>query len=297
MKYGVISIVGKPNVGKSTFLNSILNRDVVISSNKPQTTRNLIEVSYKDSECLINFLDTPGLHLPKNKLDHFLNSQVKQALKKSDITLFLFDASRDFDLEDEECLKVLKDFHVENIFLVINKIDLVEEAEVDRIEDFFHKNYEFKKTYKISAVNEEELGLFLESLKNEIKEYEGNIEDLSLLEKDVDDKFFVSELIREIIIKNFRQEIPYGVAIVINNFSYDKQKNMLSINYSIVVEKESQKPIIIGKGGSAMKKVNIELRNKLANYYDCKIFTTSEVKVRKNWRDNDTQIKELGYRK
>ncbi len=297
MKYGVISIVGKPNVGKSTLLNSILEKNAVIATNKPQTTRNLIEISYKDNESLINFLDTPGFHIAKNKLDHFLNSQVKKSLKKSDITLFIFDASRDYDEEDAECVKILNDFGVETAFLVVNKIDLVKEGKLDEIVKNVANKFPFKKIVNISATNNDDVKKIINIVKENINTYEGNIEDLSNMEKEVSDEFFVSEIIREIIIKTFRQEIPYGVAILIDEMKYNQETNLLSIRYSIIVEKESQKPIIIGKAGSSIKKINIELREKLSNYYDCKIFTSSEVKVKKDWRNNDLKIKELGYKK
>lgn len=297
MKYGVISIVGKPNVGKSTLLNNIFNKDVAIATSKPQTTRNMIEISYKDNDAMINFIDTPGLHKAKNKLDEFLNSQVKRALKKIDFALFLFDASRDFDDEDKECLKVLKDFKINDVVLLINKVDLVDANKIKDIKDDLLDKYQFSDVIEISGNNQQKAQSLIEFLKTKISAYEGDLQDLKNLEKEVSDKFFISELIREIIIKNFKQEIPYGVAISIDEMKYEQDKNMLSIRYSIIVEKESQKPIIIGKGGSSIKNINIQLRKKLDEYYDCKIFTTSEVKVKKDWRNNNTQIKELGYKK
>ncbi|WP_044891236.1 GTPase Era [Malacoplasma penetrans] len=298
MKYGIVSIVGKPNVGKSTLLNNIFEREVVISSNKPQTTRNMIEISYDSIEdCVINFIDTPGLHNPKNKLDLFLNSQVKASLKKSDLVLFLFDLSRDFDSEDEECLKVLKDFNCNNVVLVLNKRDLKSEEEIKNAKQSISKMFDFTNVLEINSKSKEDVSVLLNTIKEHIKEYEGEKKDLELLKKEVSDKFFVSELIREIIINSFRQEIPYGVAILIDEMKYEQDKNLLTIVYSIIVEKESQKPIIIGKGGSMIKKINISLRERLSDIYDCKIFTNSYVKVKKDWRNNETQIKELGYKK
>lgn len=298
MKYGIVSIVGKPNVGKSTLLNNIFEREVVISSNKPQTTRNMIEVSYDLIEdCVINFIDTPGLHNPKNKLDLFLNSQVKASLKKSDLVLFLFDLSRDFDSEDEECLKVLKDFNCNNVVLVLNKRDLKSEEDIKNAKESISKMFNFTNVLEINSKSKDDVNILLNTIKEHIKEYEGEKKDLELLKKEVSDKFFVSELIREIIINSFRQEIPYGVAILIDEMKYEQDKNLLTIIYSIIVEKESQKPIIIGKGGSMIKKINISLRERLSDIYDCKIFTNSYVKVKKDWRNNETQIKELGYKK
>lgn len=298
MKYGIVSIVGKPNVGKSTLINGIFKKEVVISSSKPQTTRNMIEVTYDDLDgYVIDFIDTPGLHTPKNKLDLFLNSQVKASLKKSDFILFIFDVSRDYDEEDAECLKVLKDFHAENVILVFNKIDLKPEAELARIIEFVKHQFSFNDYIQISANNSSDISKVVEKITSNLKEYEGDDSDLKVMKKDISDKFFISELIRKIIINNFRQEIPYGIAIVIDELKYDETKKMLSIIYSIIVEKESQKPIIIGKGGKMMKNINIILRNELLKIYDCKIFTNSFVKVKRDWRNSVTQMKELGYKK
>lgn len=298
MKYGIVSIVGKPNVGKSTLLNNIFKREVVISSNKPQTTRNMIEISYEvSSDCIINFIDTPGLHNPKNKLDLFLNSQVKASLKKSDLVLFLFDVSRPFDSEDEECLKVLKDFHCDNVVLVLNKRDLKSSDELKSIKESILKLFDFSNVIENNSNSEEDVNSILKTILTYVKEYEGEKQDFDSFKKEVSDKFFVSELIREIIINSFRHEIPYGVAIVIDEMKYDQNKNLLTIVYSIIVEKESQKPIIIGKSGSMMKKINMTLRERLLDIYDCKIFTNSYVKVKKDWRNSETQIKELGYKK
>ncbi len=298
MKYVTVSIVGKPNVGKSTLINTIFKKEVVISSSKPQTTRNMIELSYEENnDYLINFIDTPGLHNPKNKLDLFLNSQVKTSLKKSDLVLFIFDVSRNFDNEDEECLKVLKDFHVENVILILNKKDLIAKKDFDKIEEFLLNKFNFKKSLDINAKNSYDGLLVLKLIKEFSNEYDGDEKDLITLKKEPSDKFFISEIIREVIICLFRQEIPYGVAIVIDEMKYENDKNLLSINYSIIVEKDSQKPIIIGKSGQMIKKINQNVREKLLEIYDCKIFTTSYVKVKKDWRNNETQIKELGYRK
>ncbi|MDE6082408.1 MAG: KH domain-containing protein, partial [Malacoplasma sp.] len=157
--------------------------------------------------------------------------------------------------------------------------------------------FEFKKCLDINAKNKYDNLKVLDLIKDFAFEYEGNTSDLHSLKKEISDKFFVSEIIREVIINLFRQEIPYGVAIVIDEMKYDNEKNLLSINFSIVVEKESQKPIIIGKSGQMIKKINQTVREKLLQTYDCKIFTSSYVKVKKDWRNNEIQIKELGYKK
>lgn len=296
MKVGLVSIVGKPNVGKSTLLNTIFNKNVVISSSKPQTTRNKIELLYKDDNSEIVFSDTPGYHSPKNKLDLFLNSQVKQSLKNTDVLIFIFDASRPFDDEDQKIIDEIKKFKTQKIILVINKIDLVSEEKLINIKNQMKDYLNFNEIIEISSLHKTNLDILMNEIKKDLTEVDtDNYFDMQEYEQK--DEFLISELIREIIINNFRQEIPYSVAIVIDKLKYDQEKNLLSIDYSIVVEKESQKPIIIGKNGTSIKKIGQIVREKLSEIYDCKIFTQSFVKVRKKWRDNNEIIKSLGYKK
>lgn len=300
MKFGSVAIVGKPNVGKSTFINSLMNKTVVISSKKPQTTRNRIEVIYKDKDAMIIVNDTPGLHPSKNKLDLFLNSQVKQSLKNCDLVAVFFDVSRPFDSEDESIIDLINFFKLEKVFLVLNKIDLVSKENVERFWKNISSKFNFLSTFQISSTTKEGIDKLILWVKKNLEEYKGKEIDLYEIEKSHDeksDKFFISELIREIIINKFQQEIPYSVAVTIEKMEYLKEKNLLTISYSIIVEKESQKPIIIGKGGAKVKEINIAVREKLKEFYDCRIFTESFVKVKKDWRDKNEMIKEFGYKK
>lgn len=300
MKFGSIAIVGKPNVGKSTFINTLLNKTVVISSKKPQTTRNRIEVIYKDEDAMIIVNDTPGLHTGKNKLDMFLNSQVKQSLKNCDVIAAFFDVSRPIDDEDKRIISFFESFNLKKVILILNKVDLVSKEKVEKYKNDLESRFKFCSVFETSSLTKQGIDELISWIKNDLEEYQGNIEDLYEIEKQHEDKydgFFISELIREIIINKFAQEIPYSVAIVIEKMEYSQEKNLLSFSYSIVVEKESQKPIVIGKGGKNVKEINIAIRNRLSEFYDCKIFTESFVKVRKDWRDNNEMIKEFGYKK
>lgn len=296
MKVGVVSIVGKPNVGKSTLINTIFNKEVVISSSKPQTTRNKIQIVYKDDDSEILFSDTPGYHNPKNKLDLFLNSQVKKSLKNTDVIVFMFDISRKFDDEDQKILDEIKKFKIKKIILAVNKIDLIPQQEIGLKIEIVKQQMDFDDVVLLSSKEKTNIDKLMSLLKSNLEEVDTNTfyDQQSVEQKE---EFFVSEIIRQVIINNFRQEIPYSVAIVVDKMDYDQSKNLLSINYSIVVEKESQKPIIIGKGGNTIKKLGILIRAKLSEIYDCKLFLQSFVKVKKNWRDNNEIIKDLGYKK
>ena len=296
MKVGVVSIVGKPNVGKSTLINTIFNKEVVISSSKPQTTRNKIQIVYKDDDSEILFSDTPGYHNPKNKLDLFLNSQVKKSLKNTDVIVFMFDISRKFDDEDQKILDKIKKFKIKKIILAVNKIDLIPQQEIGLKIEIVKQQMDFDDVVLLSSKEKTNIDKLMSLLKSNLEEVDTNTfyDQQSVEQKE---EFFVSEIIRQVIINNFRQEIPYSVAVVVDKMDYDQSKNLLSINYSIVVEKESQKPIIIGKGGNTIKKLGILIRAKLSEIYDCKLFLQSFVKVKKNWRDNNEIIKDLGYKK
>lgn len=296
MKVGVVSIVGKPNVGKSTLINTIFNKEVVISSSKPQTTRNKIQIVYKDDDSEILFSDTPGYHNPKNKLDLFLNSQVKKSLKNTDVIVFMFDISRKFDDEDQKILDEIKKFRIKKIILAVNKIDLIPQQEIGLKIEIVKQQMDFDDVVLLSTKEKTNIDKLMSLLKSNLEEVDTDTfyDQQSVEQKE---EFFVSEIIRQVIINNFRQEIPYSVAVVVDKMDYDQSKNLLSINYSIVVEKESQKPIIIGKGGNTIKKLGILIRAKLSEIYDCKLFLQSFVKVKKNWRDNNEIIKDLGYKK
>lgn len=296
MKIGKVTIVGKPNAGKSTLINQIFKKEVVISSHKPQTTRNHISLLFNDNDSQIIINDTPGYHKPKNKLDLFLNSQVKKALKNVDVVIFLFDAKSQYSNEDVEILKRIKSFPHNKLVLAINKAENEDAIVIEDIKKEITKEFEFDKIFCISALYNEYVNELLEYVKSNLTE-----SDTPLIanEKEMEQKeeFIISEIIRKIILNKFRQEIPHSVAVVVEKINYDKKKDLLSISCSIIVEKESQKPILIGKGGNSIKQIGIDARKELNEIYDCKIFLETNVKVRKNWRNNDTMIREFGYKK
>lgn len=296
MIFGNVIISGKPNVGKSTLINAIFNKKVSIVSRKPQTTRNQINKLFVTDKYSIMFYDTPGYHTPKNKLDLFLNYEVRKSLKIQDITLFLFDPTRERDNEDDVLLSELKKYKISKIILVVTKIDLVNFTDEikQKIETLAIEINAFKTIY-ISSLNDKDiqklLALIVENL-DDIEELD--VHQLNNMEND-NDKILISDTIREVIINNFRDEIPYSVGVKIESFNYEIEKKLFKIFAFIIVEKESQKPILIGKKGLMIKKIGMLSRAELETIYDSKIFLSLNVKVKENWRDSNSYLKEMGY--
>lgn len=298
MVFGNVIILGKPNVGKSTLINAIFNKKISIVSRKPQTTRNHINKLFVNDDYSIMFHDTPGYHKPKNKLDLFLNYEVRQSFKLQDLTLFLFDSTREWDSEDDMLLTELIKYKIEDIILIVTKIDVV------TINDDFNQKIEllakkinaFAILYISSFKNEDIIKLLSLISKNLVDIKEINQYDIDHMNKD-NDKLLISDTIREVIINNFKHEIPYSVAIKVDSFNYEIEKKLFKIFAFIIVEKDSQKPILIGKKGSMIKEIGIASRKELETIYDSKIFLSLDVKVKENWRDNNNFLKDIGYSK
>lgn len=291
-KGATIAFIGKPNVGKSTLFNAILNHKWAIVSNKPQTTRmpSSIVYSYNDYEKLL-LVDTPGYHTPRNKLDEILNKGVINSLKIADAIGFIYDPTRKYDQEDETILKIINNTKNNNKFLIINKIDMINNNKFDTIIDQINQHCHFKDIYFISAKNKTNLDQLLLALKK----YLTNDIDFNH-HYELADEFMVKEIIREKCIFLFKQEIPYGIAIDLYNFKYNQEANLLLIEANIIVEKASQKPILIGKNGNKIKAIGIAARKELLEIYDCKVVLKLFVKVKEDWRNNDYNIKKLGYK-
>lgn len=287
-KSGTITIVGKPNVGKSTLLNTIANKKVSIVSYKPQTTRNQIRHFYSNEMLDITFVDTPGFHFAKNKLDLFLNSEIKKTFKSCDLVLFLVDPTRPVDEEDLEIIKFIKSYKLEKIILVITKCDVVTEGSIKNHINTISKHFTPIAIAKISAKNNS-LELLFEAIYQNLNGYQEleNVED--------SDNFNIAEIIREQILLNCKKEVPYATGIFIEKTNFDQQKNIFNIFANIFVEKASQKPILIGKNGSMIKKIGINARKELLNIYDCKINLKLFVKVQNDWRNNPKVLSLLGY--
>lgn len=289
---GTISIIGKPNVGKSSLLNKIFNEKISIVNPKPQTTRNKISSNFVNEKYNINFIDTPGFHNEKNKLDEFLNKEVKSALRQSNLIYYLIDCSRTINEEDKIILELLKKINLPT-FLVITKVDLAKDNKINDIIKEVTQVISFAKVAMISIYDSETITRLLIQTEQFLDfDDEILINENQTIQKDL---FLVKEIIREQCLISLRQEVPYGIAVLIDDFKYLKDKNELIINASLNVEKESQKKILIGIGGKQIKEISINSRNEINKIYDSKIYLKLFVKVSKNWRNDKTKLKEFGY--
>lgn len=290
---GVISIIGKPNVGKSSLINSIFNDKISITNQKPQTTRNKITSQFINNKYDIEFLDTPGFHSEKNKLDVFLNTEVKKSLKQAKLIYLLCDPTRPLDDEDYNILNLVKKYEIP-IILVITKMDIVDQMTIVKLIDQLSNNYSFADSIAISSFNSSSIDKLLEVSEKYLSftNVDNSKKFDSSFQKDL---FLIKEIIREQCLNLLRQEIPYGIAVLIEDYEYIQDKNIFNISASLNVEKESQKKIIIGVNGSMIKEIGIKSRQELLKIYDTKIFLKLYVKVAKNWRDDNTKLKEFGY--
>ncbi len=290
MKSGFVAILGQPNVGKSTLLNSLLKEKVSIVSPKPQTTRNKILGIYNDEDCQIVFIDTPGIHNSQNKLDEFMNKSILVAKSDVDVVLYVIDGSKSITKNTIEILnKYTK--NIQNIILVVNKIDKTnyeklypELAKCNQLENI-------KDVVPVSASkskNLEELLKVIKSYLNDnIKYFDQDIyTDQSI-------KTLVSELIREKALWLLQDELPHGIAVEITKF--DEEKPIIEIDADIILEKSSHKPIVIGKNGSMLKNIGIKARNDIEKLLQKQVMLKLFVKVREDWRNSASTIKELGY--
>lgn len=290
MKSGFVSLVGRPNVGKSTLLNAIVGKKVAITSNTAQTTRNMIQGIYHANDLQIVFVDTPGIHKPKNKLGKVLNKQAYYTLDDVDIILFLTDVTKDLGNGDKFIIEKLKETSVP-VFLILNKIDKIPyEKILPKIEEY--KNlYDFKEIIPVSAYKQKNIDELIQTvsayLTDDIKYFDDNtITNVSIT-------FSISELIREKVLLLTKEEVPHSVACIVEDISEDKYN--ISIGASIIVDRENLKKILIGKNGSMIKKIGIEARKDIEELLNKKVYLDLRVKVIDNWREKDQFLNQLGY--
>ncbi|MDR2823333.1 MAG: GTPase Era [Mycoplasmataceae bacterium] len=289
-KSGYVTITGKPNVGKSTFLNMIMQRKVAIVSPKPQTTRNQIKALYHTKNSEIIFIDTPGYHESHNKLDVFLNSQIKGGYKIADVVLLFVDLTRPIDNEDKTIIKNLKEYKIDNIILVLTKFGISNQTTVEKYSKEIKAMVEVKEVITIDSPKAINIDTLIKSIEALIPA--NNHQTETIIE---DENFLISEIIREQIIFNTKQEVPYATSIIVESKNYEEKSKLLTINAVIVVEKQSQKPIIIGHQGEMIKKIGTMARKELLKIYDCKINLKLFVKVQEQWRDDEYFLSTIGY--
>ena len=289
----LLAIVGRPNVGKSTLLNKILNKKIAITSDKSGTTRNIILGVYNDSDSQIVFVDTPGIHKSFNELGENMNQAAYDSLDGIDAVLLMVDSTKEFGDLDAEIVERFKKIR-EPKFLVLNKIDLVKD--INKLNELI-KQYEeinFVKILKISAVNNFGVDELLTSLVSVLEEGPQYYPSDQLM--DQPERFMVKEIIREKVLLLTSQEIPYAVAVEIESFKNDeKNPNLININATIVVERQSQKKIVIGEKGSKIKEIGRLSRIDIAKFLGNKVYLELFVKVEADWRNRKHYLKQYGY--
>jgi GTP-binding protein Era len=292
MKCGFVSIVGRPNVGKSSLLNSILGMKLAITSNVSGTTRNVIQGIYNDDDSQIIFVDTPGIHKAQNKLGSLMNKKAYNNTEGVDVILFLVDISKGFGKGDEFILNKLKDSQVP-VFLLLNKIDLVKDKS-KLLEDItkLKELYEFTEIIPISALKKDNVDELIKCIKKNLDEQERIYSEDELT--NVTTRFIMAEFVREKVLELTHDEIPHTVTCFVEN--YEEDDKIVHIQVLIVVDRENIKKIIIGKQGSMLKEIGTRARKDMEEFLGKKVFLETYVKTIKNWRDEEKYFIELGLK-
>ncbi|QDP99334.1 GTPase Era [Lysinibacillus fusiformis] len=293
-KSGFISIIGRPNVGKSTFLNRVIGQKIAIMSDKPQTTRNKVQGVLTTDDSQMIFIDTPGIHKPKHKLGDFMLKVSKNTLREVDVIMFMVNAEQKLGKGDEFILELLEG-NPTPVFLVINKIDQVHPDELMGIIDSYKERYDFAEIVPISALQ----GNNVENLLATLTKYlpEGPQYYPADQVTDHPERFIISELIREKVLHLTREEIPHSIAVVIDKIRRDEEnEGKIRVAATIIVERDSQKGIVIGKRGALLKEVGIRARKDIEMLLGSKVYLELWVKVQKDWRNKSTHLRDFGFR-
>lgn len=292
-KSGFVAIVGRPNVGKSTLLNRIVGQKIAIMSDKAQTTRNKIQGVYTTPEAQLIFIDTPGIHKPKHRLGDFMVESAYSALREVDAVLFMISADQKRGRGDDFIIERLKNVQ-SPVYLIINKIDKVHPDELLGIIEDYSAQMPFAQVVPISATEGNNVDRLMEVLIAEMPEGPQYFPDDQVT--DHPESFIVSELIREKVLFLTRDEVPHSVAVVVDSMKRN-ENDKIQIQATIIVERDSQKGIIIGKGGKMLKEIGTKARKDIENLLGDKVFLELWVKVQKDWRDKRVYLQDFGYRK
>ena len=294
-KSGFVTLIGRPNVGKSTLMNHLIGQKIAITSNKPQTTRNRIQTVYTSEQGQIVFLDTPGIHKAKNKLGEYMVNVAERTLNEVDVILWLVEPSTFIGAGEQHIAQQLTKTKT-TVILVINKIDTVKKEEILKFIDAYRKIYNFAEIIPVSALRAQNLDTVIDTIFKYLP-YGPMFYDEDTV-TDQPQRQIVAEMIREKALRCLDEEIPHGIAV-----SIDRMKErpgaglMYDIEATIICERDSHKGIIIGKGGSMLKKIGSNARRDIENMLEAKVNLQLWVKVKKDWRDSDFMIKNFGYDK
>ena len=299
-KSGFATLIGRPNVGKSTLMNHIIGQKIAITSNRPQTTRNRIQTVYTSKEGQIVFVDTPGIHKAKNKLGNYMVRIAERSLTEVDVILWLVEPSTFIGAGEKHIIEQLKKVKTP-VILVINKTDKVKKEEVLTFIDAYRKEMDFEEIVPVSVLKGDNVDELLSCIMKYLPYGEAYYDENTVT--DQPERQIVSELIREKALYSLEEEIPHGIAVVIESMKFrksvdrakGKRTTIADIEATIVCEKESHKGIVIGKKGAMLKQIGSKARPEIEDMLECKVNLQLWVKVRKDWRDSDLYMKNFGY--
>lgn len=292
-KSGFVAIIGRPNVGKSTLMNRLIGQKIAITSNKAQTTRNRIQTVYTDDEAQLVFLDTPGINKAKNKLGEYMMNVAHGTLSEVDVVMWIVEPTTFIGAGERHIIETL-DKVTTPVILVINKTDSVEEQAIFDAINTYKEVYNFEAIVPVSALKGKNTDELIKTLKK-LLPYGPRFYDEDTV-TDQPERQIVSELIREQALRMLDKEIPHGIAVVIDRMKERPDGRLIDIDATIICERDSHKGIIIGKQGAMLKKIGTKARVSMENLLDTKVNLKLWVKVKKDWRDSDTLIKNYGYR-
>ena len=291
-KSGFATIIGRPNVGKSTLMNCLIGQKIAITSNKPQTTRNRIMTVYTGDEGQVVFLDTPGIHKAKNKLGNYMMSAASSSVKDADVLIWMVEAGKELSNADKDILTMLKTVNTPKL-LVINKIDSVKREEIPDIIRYYASETGFDEIIPVSATEATNTDELLNCIFKYLPYGEPFYDEDTVTDQPV--RQIAAEMIREKALHALNEEIPHGIAVMIERMDFSKK--ICDIEATIVCEKESHKGIIIGKGGQMLKKICTNARFEIEKMLEQKVNLKLFVKVKDRWRDSDFLLKNFGYNK
>ncbi|MBR5475136.1 MAG: GTPase Era [Lachnospiraceae bacterium] len=290
-KSGFVSLIGRPNVGKSTLMNQLIGQKIAITSDKPQTTRNRIQTVYTDERGQIIFLDTPGIHKAKNKLGEYMVNVAERTLKEVDLVLWLVEPTEYIGAGEQHIIEQLKLVKTP-VILIINKVDTVPKEDILKYIDRYRKEFAFAEIIPVSALK----GMNTDTVIDQIMKYMPNgpqyYDEDTVTDQPM--RQIAAELIREKSLKCLSDEIPHGIAVTIEKMT-ERKNGMFDIEATIICERDSHKGIIIGKGGAMLKKIGSAARYEIENLVGTQVNLKIWVKVRKEWRDNELYLKNYGY--
>lgn len=290
MKSGFVSLIGRPNTGKSTLLNQIIKEHVAITSAKPQTTRNLIEGIYNEKDTQIVFVDTPGIHKPIDKLGHALNAQAYYSINDVDVLLLVVDASVSFGRGDQFIIDKLANIN-KPVFLILNKIDKLTDDQILLKINEYKDLYEFSEIIPVSALNNDNVDRLIKVLKDYLPDNVKYFMDGETTTVEMD--FRLSEIVREKVFIHTNEEVPHSISCKLTGF--EEKKNIAYVYVDIIVDRESLRKIIIGANGNMIKTIGSEARSDMEKVLGKKVYLELYCKTIKKWREKDKYIKDLGY--